>query len=929
MKLLRLAILIVMCYSSAAYAQNPFTIKGVVADTASNSKMHNATITILNAKDSTLYKFTRAAANGSFAIPNMKKGNFILLLTYPEYADYVNPFTLDSAKTSIDFKTINMKSKAKLLNEVIIRGQAAAIKIKGDTTEFNAASYSIQPNDKVEDLLKKMPGIQIDKDGKITAQGKAVPKVLVDGEEFFGDDPTLVTKNLRADMVDKVQLYEKSSDQAAFTGVDDGQKTTTINIKLKEDMKKGYFGKIDAGYGTKDFYQAQAMFNLFKAKQKLAVYGTSGNNGKTGLNWDDANKYGGGNSNMEISGDMIFFSGDDDDIDGWEGQYYGEGIPRANNGGVHYDTKWRGDKESLNTNYKIGQMDVKLKKNTLNQRNLPTGINFSNSDEASEKSIFRQKLDAIYTIKLDTTSNLKISIDGTLKKSSSESDFSSTTKREDGSKLNTSERSNDVDGNEQLFNISAFYNKKLKKLGRNFSINLSQRINRKDNEGYIKSDNEFFDDKGLPKSSEIVDQFKTNKTNIAAFTSNFTYNEPITKFFSLVLNYGFSVNNSTSDRKSFNQSAPGNYNLLDPEFSNDFEATQYTNQGGAIFNYKKGKTVLGFGTKVNAVNFDQYEALSNTRYKRSFFNWLPQLNYQYKFSAQRSIRFSYNGYMQQPTVDQLQPVRVNTDPLNQPLGNPDLKPSFSSNFNFGYNSYKVISNQSIYIGGYFSFTGNAIVNNTTTDEDGKSIYQLVNLNGKTPMSYNIYGGLNRKVKLIGMDVGLNLNAGGNTGYSIINNQSNKTISTRFSPRASISRYNDKFEFNLGFGPSYNSQEASLQPERSNKGWGTGGNGYVKVILPKKISLQADAEYTYTPSSKSFNNSFEQTIINASISKSFFKKEDLKLMIRGNDLLNQNRGFSRNASANSIVQTSYNNISRYFMFSLVWDFSKMGGTPEKK
>ncbi|MGV3545622.1 MAG: carboxypeptidase-like regulatory domain-containing protein, partial [Pedobacter sp.] len=240
-----------LLFSYAAFSQNN-SIKGAIIDISSNAKLHNATVSVLNAKDSTLYKFTRAAKDGNFSFQNMKKGNFILLVTYPEYADFVNKFSLDSANNSIDFNAIDMKTKAKLLNEVIIKGQAAAIKIKGDTTEFNAAAYKIQPNDRVEDLLKKFPGVTVDAQGKITAQGKTVEKVLVDGEEFFGDDPTLVTKNLRADMVDKVQLFEKSSDQAAFTGVDDGQKAQTLNIVLKEDKKQGYFGKVDAGYSTDD-----------------------------------------------------------------------------------------------------------------------------------------------------------------------------------------------------------------------------------------------------------------------------------------------------------------------------------------------------------------------------------------------------------------------------------------------------------------------------------------------------------------------------------------------------------------------------------------------------------------------------------------------------------------------------------------------------
>ena len=241
MKVTITALLLICLYSFTSLAQNPYSVKGNAVDSVSNVKLANTSISVLNAKDSTLRKFTRAAANGSFSITGLSKGNFILLVTYPGYADYVENFTLDSVKTVHDIGNINMNLKSRLLHEVIVKGTVAAIKIKGDTTEYNAAAFKIDPNAKVEDLIRQLPGMQVDKDGKITAQGQSVPKVLVDGEEFFGDDPTLVTKNLRADMVDKVQLYDKKSDQATFTGIDDGEKTKTINIKLKEDKKNGYF----------------------------------------------------------------------------------------------------------------------------------------------------------------------------------------------------------------------------------------------------------------------------------------------------------------------------------------------------------------------------------------------------------------------------------------------------------------------------------------------------------------------------------------------------------------------------------------------------------------------------------------------------------------------------------------------------------------
>ena len=936
MKRLLLSLCLFVTVASYTKAQSLHTIKGRTIDTASTTILSGTSIAVLNAKDSTLVKFTRAAENGSFELSGIKNGKFILLVSYPKYADFVDHFTLDSTSLVKDYNKINLTGMAKILADVIIKGERTAIKIKGDTTEFNASSYSIQPNDKVEDLLKKLPGIQVDKDGKITAQGKTVPKVLVDGEEFFGDDPTLVTKNLRADMVDKVQLYEKSSDQAAFTGVDDGQKTQTINIKLKEDKKSGYFGKVDAGYGTDDFYKGQVLFNRFKGKQKFSVYGTAGNNGTTGLSWQDNNKLGTGSNNMQMSddGSMWFSYGGGDDLE--SGSYYGEGIPKAITGGAHYDNKWNSDKESINTNYKLGSLGIKTTKNTINQNNLPDGIINTNTDEISDRNVFRQKIDATYTIKLDTTSNLKVSVDGMLKNSDNTSSSSSIGLRGDNSKLNSNEQANSNDGKEQNFNISALYTKKLKKLGRNYSINISQKLNKINSKGFLYSDVRYFDGSNVQTNQELTDQFKTNNTLNSVFSTNLTYNEPLSKSLALVLNYGFGINDSHSDRRSFNQSTPKNYDVLDAEFSNDFKATQYINQGGAVFNYKKPKTTISFGSKISAVNFDQLEQLSGERYKRSFVNWLPQASYLYKFSAQKSLRIGYNGTTNQPTVSQLQPVRVNDNPLYQPLGNPNLAPSFDSRFNASYNSYKVLSQQSIYLSGYFGFVNKAIVNNTQTDASGKTVAQSVNLTDKTPINYNIYMGVDRKVKfLFDASIGLALSAGGNTSYSYVKSQLsdvvelNEVVSTRFSPSININRYKDKSEFYLNFGPSYNSQVASLQKDRSNKGWGMQGWGGLGVTLPKKIKLKVDGQYTYTPRSQAFDTSFEQVIINAGITKSFFKQEDLKFTIQGNDLFNQNRGFRRSAYSNIITQTSYNNISRYFMFSLVWDFNKMGGGAPQK
>ncbi|MFC3561055.1 outer membrane beta-barrel family protein [Pedobacter jamesrossensis] len=915
---------LIFCFFSAK-AQSVHSIKGRVIDTASTTILGGTSVSVLNAKDSTMVKFTRAAENGSFELSNIKNGKYILLVSYPKYADFVDHFALDSTKKDVDYGKINLTGKAKLLADVIIKGNRSAIKIKGDTTEFDPQAYNIEPNAKVEDLIKQFPGIEIDKDGKITAQGQKNVKVLVDGEEFFGDDPTLVTKNIRADMVDKVQLYDKKSDQATFTGVDDGEKTKTLNIKLKENAKNGYFGKAIAGVGTDEYYQGQLMFNKFAGKKKFSAYGVLGNNGKVGLGWEDSQKYGSSN-NMTVSDDGgIYITGGGDDFDSFSGQYNGQGIPVARTGGLHFDNKWNDDKETLNTNYKIGSLRVVGDRSTISQNNLASGIINTNSNQTFDNDVFRQKLDAMYEIKLDTTLTLKVNVDGTIKNSSTLTDYATLSTRGDNSLLNTSARKLTNDGDDKIFNINALLTKRLKKKGRTLSLNLNQSISDSKTEGYLNSANSFYNLTGGIDSTQNVDQYKVNNITNNVFKSNLAYTEPLSKTLTLALNYGLSLINGRSDRKSFNQSTPGNYDAFDSQFSNDYQLDQVINQGGAIFNFRKGKTVFNVGSKFSGVDFKQEDLYNKKTYNRNFINYMPQAMYQYNFSQQKSFRINYNGNTNQPSLDQIQPIRVNTDPLNITLGNPDLRPSFRSNISASYNSYKVLSSQSIYISGFYSFTNNPIVSDVTTDAAGKSTFRSVNISDKMPSNFSVYSSFGRKIKGIDLNTGLGFNMNGSTSYNYINSVLNETKSMTYSPTINISKYKDKkFDFYAYFGPSYNTSEASVQQAANSNGWGAQGYFSGKVNLPGKFEIGSDGEYTYRAKTQAFNESFTRFLWNATISKKFFKSENLKASVTGYDLLNQNQGFSRSATNGNIIQSNYTTIQRYFMFSLSWDFTKMGG-----
>ncbi|MGB8192060.1 MAG: TonB-dependent receptor, partial [Chitinophagaceae bacterium] len=579
------------------------SIRGIIADADSAGKLINSSIVVLRAQDSMLVKFTYAGADGIFALTDLPAGRYVVLVSYPKYADYVDVFTLDSANRDHDFGVLKLTPKSKLLQEVIVQGRISVVKLKGDTTEYNVKNYKVQPNAKVEDLLKQLPGIQVDREGRITAQGQAVNKVLVDGEEFFGDDPTLVTKNIRADMVDKVQVYDKKSDQAILTGIDDGQKEKTINLKIKEDKKNGYFGKLEGGVGTDGFYAGQALYNSFKGKRKFSVYGITGNDGKTGLGWLDNARYASSNVEMTEPGIIVDLGGGDE-LETFDGRYNGQGIPLVRNGGMHYDNKWDNDGKAINLNYKIGSLGVDGVSNILSQNNLPGATINKNTEQLFNNYLLRNKADGTYQFRIDSTSDLKLMIEGTLRKSETDNGFSSFSTDGENRLLNRESRRIDNEGDQKLFNARVYYQKKFRKPGRTLSVNVIGSGNDNEINGFLDSRIDFYNPTGAIDSTQRFDQYKVNNTKGNELHGNAAWSESLSNNFAVIFNYGLGVNSINSDRNTFNKSGT-KYDQLDSLFSNRYEIDQFYNQAGAFFNYMKGKSLLNFGTKLNLVKFKQ------------------------------------------------------------------------------------------------------------------------------------------------------------------------------------------------------------------------------------------------------------------------------------------------------------------------------------
>jgi hypothetical protein len=635
---------------------------------------------------------------------------------------------------------------------------------------------------------------------------------------------------------------------------------------------------------------------------------------------------------VDDNGGISFYFDGDNGLDSFNGNYDGHGIPKATTGGMHYDGKWNSDKESINANYKIGQLDVNGISNTLTQNNLPGGEINTNSNQSFKNSLFRQKLDLTYLIKLDTSSTLKVLVDGAYKDAKTGNDFATIGRKgpiANDTLLNSNTRTITNDDKSRSFNGSLFYTHKFQKKGRTLSALLAGSLNNQKSEGFLKSEANYYNTKtGILDSTILIDQLKTNTVKNSVFNSNITYTEPLSKAVSLILNYGINVNNGSADKRSYNKDGEA-YTDLDSVFSNFYTLNQVSNQVGAFINFQGIKQSLKIGTKISDVSFKQIDEYTGDTFKRNFLNWNPSATYSYKFSQQRSLYLSYYGNTSQPSINQIQPVRVNTDPLNVFLGNQGLTPSFSSNINLNFYDYKVLSDQFINLGGGYTFTSNQIVNSTITDGAGKSTTQYVNLKDKMTDRFYMYGSAGRKTGLWDIYAGLNINANANTSYSYNNNVLNRGYNASYSGGVSISKYiKDKFDFSVNAGPSYNISKSTLQTGGNNNGRGFYTRGNVSVYLPAKFKISSDVNYTYTAPTATFNSDLKRTLLNANISKSFFKANSVKLMISGNDLLNQNVGFERNTYGNMVTQNTYTTIQRYFMFTVTWDFNKMGGGVSK-
>jgi hypothetical protein len=912
-----ITLLLTICLSLLMTAHAQSSLSGSVVDTVNYKPMAYSSVVLVRTSDSILIAHQWLSQEGSFAFYNLPAGAYSLRITRPTFADYEESITLaDNENKRVG--NIIMVSKANLLRDVIIREKRNAITIKGDTTEFFVDSFLVNKNSNVEDLLKRLPGLQVDKDGKITAQGQEVKKVLVDGEEFFGDDPTVATRNLRADNVEAVQVFDKKSDQAAFTGIDDGVKEKTINLKLKADAKKGYFGKASAGVGTQDRYEHDAMVNAFKNKRKVSAFAATSNTNKTGLSWEDNRKYGSNDNTFvdEESGAVYtYYNSGGESFDG-------VGIPQTTYAGAVYADKFKTDTHSVNTSFKYQDLKVSGFNNNYTKYILPDTLYYNN--QLNNFSGTKQLIsgNGKYEWKLDSLTTIKVSASAKQLQATNTNQYTTENLNGDGVKVNENSRTQENANSDNTYTIALNIGHRFKTKGRSLSLNADQMFFNGKSDGFLRSQTNFYDGDGSIAKQNIIDQKKVLSSKVNNLNVTVTYTEPLSSKWFIVADAYSKINVNESERISLDKGLNGDYTEVVDSLSNGLHYDIYTNRGGLALKYNTKKIVWSLGGKASYTDLSQRDIESSLVKNQTFLNVYPAASFQYKIRSTASLSLSYNGRTTQPSLQQIQPIIDNANPLDLTIGNPNLEQSFSNSFSMTYNNYKPVTGTSLYMNASYWFSQNDFTNFDIVDNFGRKLHQTVNVDGNKRANFYSYYWF--KIRSSKFSSSVNFYGNYSENHNFINTQANTNYNINIEPNLGVYyEIEDKFELRLSGNWDYFNSKSSLRKDVVTQYWVSTYSIDAEWTIKKKYEIGSDCNFNYRQQTSAFNKNYNTIIWNAYVSRTFLKADNLELRLACKDMLNQNIGFRRNTSSNYVNENTYSILKRYFMVSLTWNFTKGG------
>lgn len=914
----------------------PMRISGILLDKTDKTPIRGATVTIKRKRASTTLGNTVSDNRGYFVFNDLPRDTFIIAFSsigYELVDQQINP------ATNIDLGTVLAPKTSKQLQDVVVTAKTPPAQQKADTIQYNANAFKVNPDATSEDLVKKMPGITVDKDGTVTAHGDQVKKVTIDGKDFMGDDATAALRNLPAEVVDKIQVFDRLSDQAAFTGFDDGNSVKAINIVTKSNMRNGQFGRLFAGYGTDDRYSAGGNVSFFKNNRRVSLVGNFNNINQQNFASQDllgvsssgggGNFGGGGRGGGGRGGGGGFNSNNASNFT----VNQQNGISKTNAIGINYTDKWN-PKLDVQASYFFNNSNNVNERELHSQTLIGARTQFADQNSVSNSNNNNHRFNLRLEYKLDSSNSIIINPSLNFQNNHTISSATSQTYYGINDTSSTSQSRTDARRNGYNLRNNILYRHNFGKRGRTLSVNFNTTFNENNGETYALQELRFFD-KGIVTDSAL-NQYSNNPTSGYSISGNVAYTEPIGKKGQLQINYSPSWTKNKADQQTFlYDSISKSYAQFSEILSNKFDNTVTTNNGG--ISYRLGTSRDNqFAIGVNL----QHSLLQSMRIyptpssvHQSFTNLLPNLMFRRKVSTRSSINIMYRASTNFPSVTQLQDVVNLSNQLRVTSGNPDLKQAYTHFLSARYTFTNTQKGQSLFANVFLQSQSNYISSATyiaSADsliqqgivlKSGSQLIKPVNLDGyKSLRSFLTFSQPINPIKT-------NVNVSTGFTYSrlpgLINDQ--QTVTNNYVYNAGVvlaSNISQYIDFNISYNAAFNNTSSSAAGQ-SNQQYVNQSAGIQLNLLSKKgWFINNDlTNQRYSGLSGGLDQNF--WLWNAGIGKKFLKKQAGELKLSVFDLLKQNQSIVRTVSENYIEDTRTNVLRQYFMLTFSYSLRNFG------
>jgi hypothetical protein len=901
--------LILIIFVSLQSLSQTLRITGNTNDTAGKQTLPNALLMAVKFTDSSLVNFTRSNKEGIFKPIILPLDTYIVIISHPNFNDRTYLLVPNKNDTAFKFKNVVLPPKSVQLNEVEIIAYKDKMYYKGDTLQFTADSFKTRPNATVEDLLRKLPGVKVDAAGKITIQGKTVDQVLVDGDEFFGSDPTIATKNLNANTVETIQVYEKKNENTEAGG---DETLKVVNLKLKDEAKRGYFGKISAASDGQKFYENDLLVNKFKNNRKVSLFGLLANTPKQAFGWQDANKYGLSNE---------YNNNYDPETNTWTSYNSSTtGVPQTLKTGFYFNDKF-GKNTKINTDYTY-KRDQLVSGSETNTQFFLTDTTYSNKQQVAYTSQNQthnfnfklvQKIDSLTELTIKPKLNY---VNNESSNYQNDEFISKEGELQRQTTITNKGKSETIDASVQMFLRRNFMKK-----DRMLTINYQPSYYNSTSNNNLNTDFKYFKNQ-LPDSALL--QKKSALNHKEEHNATITYIEPLSKKFKTELSYAFNQNNNNNSRKTLDYNGIG-YDIVNTTQSNDFKNTRIINRVGTKLIYDVKKYRFSVGVNVRNVFQENINITKDQKLNQTITNILPLASANFRINQSSNFTIFYTSSAQQADLQKMQPVVDNSDPNRIIVGNPNLKTQFTNNFQLNYYTYKGISDVNFYSGASANAVANEFNDKTSFDALGKSISTPINVNGN--YNANLWMGGGFPVFKRFFKVNPNLSGSFNNSIGFVNEQKNITQTMSFNPGLTLDKQVDFLYISIGGDYQYNVTKQTISISSNQPYYTYSLNGNINLKLPKKFRINADGVYTNNGNRTNGYN-INYFVLNASLSKSFFKTESLTLSAEANDILNQNISNQRYITANKITDTKTQIIKQYFLLRLLYKFTSQKAKEEE-